>query len=74
MRRLTITTSNSYIYDPERVQSLYEQLQPNPQLYGDEPVYAVWAYLNESMFGSDVFADRGDFDQGYDDAEYDPEA
>lgn len=73
-RLLKVTTSNSYTYDPGRVQALYEQLQPDPDQYGDDPAYAVWAYLHDSLYGADVFDDQGDFDQGYEDEEYQPDA
>jgi hypothetical protein len=63
VRRIVVRTSNTYYYDPERVQALYEQLRPDPHQYGDDPAYAIWTYLHDSLYGSDVFEDRGDFDQ-----------
>jgi len=74
LRRLRVETSNSYVYDPVRVRTLYDQLKPDPDQYGDDPAYAVWTYLNDSLYGADVFADRGDFDQGYTDEAFDPDA
>lgn len=74
-RLLTVELSESYVYDPERVQALYDQLQPDPDLYGDDPAYAVFAYLNDSMFGADVFESRGEGGMWpTSDEEYDPEA
>lgn len=74
-RRAVITTSESYIYDSKRVQALYEQLKPDPDLYGDDPVYAVFAYLHDSPYGADVFDAQGDWGQWIDaDEEYDPDA
>jgi len=74
MKKLVVTTSNSYVYDPDRVGILYRELAPDPGMYGDDPGYAVWAYLSESLFGADVFQDQCDFDQGYEISDYDPEA
>jgi hypothetical protein len=58
-RELTVETSESYLYDPERVRALYNQLRPDPDLYGDDPAYAVFAYLDQSQFGADVFESQG---------------
>jgi len=74
-RIVTVAMSESYVYDPERVQALYEQLQPDPDLYGDEPVYAVFAYLGESAFRGDVFEAQGAWGEWIEkDEEYDPDA
>lgn len=75
LRRLTVTMTRSYIYDAERVAALHEQLHPDPPLYGDDPAYAVFAYLDESQFGADVFEDQGDGGMWPErDEAYDPEA
>lgn len=75
LRRVTMTTTRSYIYDPERVKALHEQLQPDPDLYGDDPVYALFAYLGDGQFQADVFEDQGDFGEWAEkDEAYDPEA
>lgn len=74
-RRLSVSTINAYVYDSERVEALWEQLQPDPNMYGDDHAYAVFIYLDGSAFGSDVFEDQGNYDQWPDsDAEYDPNA
>ena len=73
--RLSVSTSNGFYYDRDRVLRLYEKLKPDPNIYGDDPAYAVWLYLHGSPFGDDVFEDRGDFDQWPDsDCEVDPDA
>lgn len=75
LRAITVETSETYVYDPAKVQALYEQLKPAPELYGDDPAYAVFAYLDNSMFHADVFEARGDYGQWpIKDEAYDPEA
>lgn len=67
--------SNSFVYDPERVQKLYDFLRPDPVMYGDDPVEALWRYLNESALFYDVFEEQGDCDTWIEsDEEYDPDA
>ena len=75
LRAITVETSETYVYDPVKVQALYEQLKPDPDTYGDDPAYAMFAYLDNSMFHADVFEARGDYGQWpIKDEEYDPEA
>jgi hypothetical protein len=75
LRQMTVQTSTSYVYDPAVVEELYERLKPDPDLYGEDHVYAVWSVLNGSLAADDVFDDRSSFDQWCDaDVEYDPDA
>lgn len=75
LRRLTVTTQRSFIYDPERVQELYDHFAPDPDQFGDEVAYALFAYLDGALVCGDVFDDQGDFGQWPEcDEEYDPEA
>jgi hypothetical protein len=74
-RRMTVETSETYVYDAKRVQLLYEQLRPDPDLYGEDPACAVFAYLYESPLHGDVFEARGDYGMWpTEDEEYDPDA
>ena len=74
-RAITVETSETYVYDPEQIRTLYEFLKPDPDLYGDDPAYAVFAYLDNSDFHGDVFQARGDYGQWpIKDEVYDPEA
>jgi hypothetical protein len=54
---MTVQTQESVTYDPERVQALYDVLAPDPDLYGDEPAFALYLYLNGSPAQADVFED-----------------
>ena len=75
LRRLTVQTQESVTYDPEKVQALYDVLAPDPELYGDEPAFALYLYLNGSPAQADVFTDGSDFDTWPEkDEAYDPEA
>lgn len=74
MKRITLTTSHSYLFDPERVAGLHAQIKPDPDVFGDEPAAALLSYLGEGPFTEDVFYDQGDYDTGFDVTDYDPEA
>lgn len=75
LRAITVETSETYTYDPAKVKWLHEQLRPDPDQYGDEPAYALFAYLYGSALLGDVFEARGDYGMWpTKDEAYDPEA
>lgn len=75
LRRMTVVTKRSYVYDPEQVADLYGRLLPEQDMYGDEPPYALFAYLGDGQFQADVFEDQGDFGEWAEEDEvYDPDA
>lgn len=75
LRRMTVVTKRSYVYDPDRVDALYAQLLPEEDMYGDDPPYALFAYLGDGQFQADVFEDQGDYGEWVEEDEaYDPEA
>lgn len=79
--RLVVTTTNTYLFDPERVKLLHERLlsdEPgadayDPNAFGDDPVVAVFSYLEGSIYANDVFEDQLDQDTGLEVKDYDPE-
>jgi hypothetical protein len=74
-REMTVETSERYFYDTDRIAELHALLRPDPDQYGDDQAYAVFAYLYDSQFHADVFESAASGGMWpISDEEYDPDA